>query len=44
MPPTGSLKPAEIAVIKEWIDEGALWPEELANEADLPPANRRPSQ
>src|SRR6267378_1196261 len=39
MPPTGSLKPAEIAVIKEWIDEGALWPEELANEADLPPAN-----
>jgi ankyrin repeat protein len=39
MPPTGALKPEQIAVIKAWIDQGADWPDALANEADLPPLN-----
>jgi ankyrin repeat protein len=39
MPPSGPLKPQEIAVIKAWIDQGAEWPDELANEVDLPPVN-----
>jgi ankyrin repeat protein/mono/diheme cytochrome c family protein len=33
MPPTGALKPEQIAIIKAWIDQGAAWPDELANEA-----------
>ena len=37
MPPTAELKPAEVDLIKRWIDEGAQWPNELANEVDLPP-------
>jgi ankyrin repeat protein len=39
MPPTGALRPEQIAVIKAWIDQGAEWPDTLANEADLPPVN-----
>lgn len=39
MPPTGALRPEQIAVIKAWIEQGAEWPEALANEADLPPVN-----
>ena len=39
MPPTGALRPEQIAIIKAWIDQGANWPDSLANEADLPPAN-----
>lgn len=39
MPPTGALKPEQIAILKAWIDQGAAWPDALANEADLPPAN-----
>ena len=39
MPPTGPLRPAQIAVLKAWIEQGAVWPDALANEADLPPAN-----
>jgi mono/diheme cytochrome c family protein len=27
MPPTGALTPAQIAIIKEWIDLGAPWPD-----------------
>lgn len=41
MPPTGALRPDEIQIIKTWIDEGAQWPDELANEAPLPPADPR---
>ena len=37
MPPMAELKPAEVDVIKRWIDQGAPWPDALANEADLPP-------
>ncbi len=39
MPPDGSLKPDQIAIIKSWIDQGAEWPDALANEIDLPPPN-----
>lgn len=39
MPPTGALKLEQIALVKAWIDQGAAWPDALANEADLPPGN-----
>jgi ankyrin repeat protein/mono/diheme cytochrome c family protein len=32
MPPTGPLRPEQIAIIKRWIDEGADWPDEAAGE------------
>ena len=41
MPPTGALKPEQIATIKKWIDQGADWPDALANEAELPPPNAK---
>jgi len=41
MPPTGPLRPEQINLIKTWIEEGAEWPAELANEADLPPSNAK---
>ena len=37
MPPTGALRPEQIATVKAWIDQGAEWPDALANEEDLPP-------
>jgi ankyrin repeat protein len=37
MPPTGDLRPEEIRMIKDWIDQGAVWPDALANEIELPP-------
>jgi len=37
MPPTGALRPEQISTIKAWIDQGADWPDSLANEAELPP-------
>jgi ankyrin repeat protein len=37
MPPTGALRPDQIALVKAWIDQGADWPDSLANEMDLPP-------
>jgi ankyrin repeat protein len=39
MPPTGPLRPEQINMIKTWIDQGADWPDSLANEAELPPLN-----
>jgi ankyrin repeat protein len=39
MPPKGALPPEHIATIKAWIDQGAEWPDALANELDLPPLN-----
>ncbi len=39
MPPTGALKPAQIDTIKRWIEQGADWPDALANEGELPPIN-----
>ena len=37
MPPEHTLSPEEIELIRQWIDEGAPWPDELANEDDPPP-------
>jgi ankyrin repeat protein len=39
MPPTGALRAEQIALVKAWIDQGADWPDSLANEKDLPPLN-----
>ncbi len=39
MPPTGSLRSDLIDTIKTWIDQGAEWPDALANEADVLPLN-----
>ena len=39
MPPTGPLRPEQISTIKTWIDQGADWPDSLANETELPPLN-----
>ncbi|HZP47972.1 MAG TPA: ankyrin repeat domain-containing protein [Vicinamibacterales bacterium] len=33
MPPTGPLNPAQVDIIKRWIDQGADWPDALAGEA-----------
>ena len=32
MPPTGALRPEQINIIKEWIDRGAEWPDDLSGE------------
>ncbi len=37
MPPKGALPAADIALIKAWIDQGANWPDSLANETELLP-------
>jgi ankyrin repeat protein len=37
MPPTGVLAPEQIAIIKAWIDEGADWPDAVANDAPVAP-------
>jgi ankyrin repeat protein len=34
MPPAGPLAPKQINVIKDWIDQGANWPDELSGERD----------
>jgi ankyrin repeat protein len=39
MPPTGALRPEQIQTIKTWIDQGADWPDSLANEVEVPPLN-----
>lgn len=41
MPPTGALGAEQVAIIKAWIDQGADWPDALANEMVLPPLNRQ---
>jgi ankyrin repeat protein len=37
MPPTGAMRAEQIALVKNWIEQGADWPDSLANEIDLPP-------
>ncbi len=37
MPPTGALKPEQIAIIKTWIEQGAEWPDALSQEAERLP-------
>jgi ankyrin repeat protein len=39
MPPTGAIRPEQIKTIKTWIEQGADWPDSLANEVELPPLN-----
>ncbi len=39
MPPTGPLRPEQVKIIKAWIEQGAEWPDSLANEIELPPLN-----
>ena len=39
MPPTGALRPEQLQIIKMWIEQGADWPDSLANEIELPPVN-----
>ncbi len=41
MPPTGALSPEQVAVFKSWIDQGAEWPDALANDVDPPPADAK---
>jgi ankyrin repeat protein len=44
MPPTGALRPEQIAILKAWIDQGAEWPDEVSGEVPSPPpdANAAP--
>jgi ankyrin repeat protein len=37
MPPTGSLRPDQIAILRAWIDQGAEWPDEASGEVPPPP-------
>ena len=37
MPPTGPLSAAELNIIKDWIDQGAEWPDALSGETPPPP-------
>jgi ankyrin repeat protein len=39
MPPTGPLRAEQIRTIKVWVEQGAEWPDSLANEIELPPLN-----
>lgn len=41
MPPTGALPASQVAVIKQWIDQGAEWPDDLSGE--VPPAPPDPA-
>jgi len=40
MPLEDTLTDQEIETIRQWIDEGAHWPDELANEVDAPPPDQ----
>jgi ankyrin repeat protein len=37
MPLEDTLSEEQIETVRQWIDEGAHWPDELANEVDMPP-------
>src|SRR5689334_7363485 len=37
MPPDGPLNAEQIKVIKAWIDQGAVWPDEASGETPAPP-------
>ena len=39
MPPPAPLQPAQINLIKAWIDQGADWPDELSGDRDDSPAD-----
>jgi ankyrin repeat protein len=35
MPPTGALQPEQIQIIRAWIDQGAVWPDEASGDAPM---------
>jgi len=37
MPPTGALRPEQTRIIKDWIDQGAVWPDEASGEVPAKP-------
>ncbi len=37
MPLDGTLKPEEINIVKAWIDQGAVWPDDVSGETPPPP-------
>jgi mono/diheme cytochrome c family protein len=39
MPPAGPLTSPQIATIKQWIDGGAKWPDDVSGEPPIPPAD-----
>ena len=39
MPPDGPLSPEQIKLVKAWIDQGAVWPDEASGEVPAPPAD-----
>jgi ankyrin repeat protein len=41
MPPTGALRPEQTQVIKDWIDQGAVWPDQASGEAPVKPLDAR---
>src|SRR5450759_4408692 len=41
MPPTGAIRPEQLQIVKAWIEQGAEWPDSLANEIELPPLNSK---
>jgi len=41
MPPTGALRPEQIRTIKDWIDQGAVWPDEASGEVPVKPLDAR---
>lgn len=43
MPPTGPLNGAQIEIIKNWIDQGAEWPDDAAGETPAPPPDPKAS-
>ena len=40
MPPTGPLNDQQIDTIKRWIDQGAVWPDDVSGEAPTAPPDR----
>jgi ankyrin repeat protein/mono/diheme cytochrome c family protein len=41
MPPTGALRPEQVKIIKDWIDQGAVWPDEASGETPVKPLDAR---
>jgi ankyrin repeat protein len=44
MPPTGALPAGKINLIRDWIDQGAEWPDSLAGEKEVPAADPKASR
>ena len=41
MPPTGALRPGQITIIKDWIEQGAVWPDDASGETPTRPLDAR---